>query len=64
MHQSCETDVAMFSETKQKLNYLHRRAVKLIYPDTTQITDHTEIEKDQDNERKTEIQGPAHAQGP
>ena len=35
MRQSCGTDVVMFS----KRDYLHRRAVKLILPDTTVTTD-------------------------
>ena len=37
MRQSCGTDVVMFS--KKRLNYLHRRAVKLIFSDTTLTTD-------------------------
>ena len=36
MRQSCGTDVVMFSK---RLNYLHRRGVKLILPDTTLTTD-------------------------
>ena len=37
MRQSCGTDVVMFSIRDE--NSLHRRAVKLILPDTTQTTD-------------------------
>jgi len=37
MRQSCGTDVVMFS--KKRLNYLHRRAVKLIFSDTTLTTE-------------------------
>ena len=37
MRQSCGTDEVMSS--KKRLNSLHRRAVKLIFPDTTLTTD-------------------------
>ena len=40
MRQSCGTDVVMSSK-RDRLNSLHRRALKLIFPDTTLTTDQT-----------------------
>ena len=44
IHQLCGTDVL-----KKRLYFLHRRTVKLIFPDTTLTTDH-KFKTDEDNE--------------